>query len=179
MPITEQLEALNTGTLQIGFMVAGGLPVPESPDHIEIARSPIRVVMARGHRLARSKRISMAQLLEEHLLCVVARKVYLSVHRDIMLRTFAARGIKVKPIQQVDWADAFSATLASWLGVSLVAESGTLAHSREPVIRPLAETAADISLGLVALWRKDQNSQLVANFVEVMRKITPLRSARS
>ncbi len=90
-----------------------------------------------------------------------------------MQRSFLARGVKVKSIQQIDGADSFSATLASGLGVSLVADSGTLAQSRELVMRPLKETGPDLSLGLLALWRKDQNSQLTVNFVEVMRKIAP------
>ncbi len=178
MPIVEQLAALEAGTINIGFLVAGGLPVPPSLASVEVTRSPIRVVMARGHRLARAKSIGLAQLSDEHLLCFTARRGHASVHREIMLRSFAARGIKVKPIQQVDGADAFSATLASGLGVSLVTESGTLAQSPDLVLRPLRETGPDLFLGLVALWRKDQNSQLTANFIEVMRTIAPTAPGR-
>jgi DNA-binding transcriptional LysR family regulator len=173
MPITDQLAALESGTINIGFLVAGGVPVPPSLDHVEVARAPIRVVMARGHRLARAKQISLAQLQDEHLLCFTAKRGYASVHREIMQRSFAARGMKIKSIQQIDGADAFSATLASGLGVSLVAESGTLAQSAEMVMRPLKETGPDLLLGLVALWRRDQNSQLTANFIDVMLKVAP------
>ncbi len=174
MPIMDQLVALEAGTLHIGFTVSGGVRLPATLASAEVARSPIKVVMARGHRLARLKRIGMAELMDEQLLCFSAKKGHPSVHREIMLRSFLSRGIKVKnTIQQIDGADAFSATLASGLGVSLVAESGTLAQSRELVMRPLKETGPDLSLGLLALWRKDQNSQLTANFIEVMRKIAP------
>ena len=173
MPIMDQLAALEAGTLHIGFTVAGGVRLPASLAFVEVARSPIKVVMAKGHRLARVKRIGMADLLDEQLLCFSAKKGHPSVHREIMQRSFLSRGIKVKSIRQIDGADAFSATLASGLGVSLVADSGTLAQSRELVMRPLKETGPDLSLGLLALWRKDQNSQLTANFIEVMRKISP------
>jgi len=173
MPIMDQLAALDAGTLHIGFTVAGGVRLPASLAFVEVARSPIKVVMAKGHRLARVKRIGMADLMEEQLLCFSAKKGHPSVHREIMQRSFLSRGVKVKSIRQIDGADAFSATLASGLGISLVADSGTLAQSRELVMRPLKETGPDLSLGLLALWRKDQNSQLTANFIEVMRKISP------
>lgn len=178
MPIMEQLPALESGAINIGFMVAGAVPVPPSLAQAEVARAPIRVVMARGHRLARSKRISMEQLQNEHLLCFTARRNHASVHREIMQRTFAAHGVEVKSIQQIDGADAFTATLASGLGVSLVAESGTLGQSPELVMRPLQETSPDLYLTLQALWRKDQNSQLTANFIEVMRKVAPVGKRR-
>ncbi|MGC4075400.1 MAG: LysR substrate-binding domain-containing protein [Nibricoccus sp.] len=174
MPISEQLVALEAGTIHIGFMVAGGLPVPPSLSAAEVARSPIRVVMARGHRLARAKQISMDQLLNEHLLCFSAKRGAASVHREIMSRTLESYGVKVKAIQQIDGADAFSATLASGLGISLVAESGTLTQNHDIVTRPLKDTGPDFSLGLLALWRKDQESQLVANFVAVMKRVAPV-----
>lgn len=178
MPIVDQLAALEAGTLHIGFTVARGVPLPPTLASVEVARSPIKVVMARGHRLARLKKIGMEQLLGEQLLCFSAKKGHASVHREIMQKSFLARGVKVGAIRQIDGADAFTATLASGLGVSLVADSGTLAQSRDLVLRPLQETGPDLYLGLVALWRKDQTSQLAANFIDVMRKISPVAGAR-
>lgn len=178
MPILDQLAALEAGTIQIGFTVARGTPLPPKLKNLLVARSPTRLVMARSHRLARLARISLAQLENEQLLCFTVKKGYPSVHGEIMERFFATRGLKHRPIRQIDGVDAFSATLESGLGVSIVAETGSLARSRDLVLRPLKETGPDLFLELHALWREDQTSQLVANFTEVMLKVAPKPRSR-
>jgi DNA-binding transcriptional LysR family regulator len=173
MPIADQLVALEASTLHVGFTVARGLPLPASLKNVAVARSPVRVVMGRGHRLARVKRVSMADLEKERLLCFSVKKGYPSVHGQIIRQFFAENRVKAGPIQQIDGVDAFTATLESGLGVSLVAELGSLSRSQDLVLKPLKEKGPDMYLELHALWRKDQDSRLAANFIEVMRKISP------
>ena len=96
-----------------------------------------------------------------------------------MRRVFAARGLKIKSLRQIDGVEAFRATLESGLGVSLIAESGSLSQSRDLVLRPLKETGPDLNLELHALWRDDQTSQLTANFIAVMQQIAPREIRRT
>ena len=173
MPITEQLAALEAGTIQIGFTVARGLPPPRNLRNVEVARSPIRVVMGRSHPLARSTRVALADLLREQLLCFVAKKGAASVQGEIMRQFFAARGLKMKAPQQIEGVEAFRATLESGLGVSLLAEFGSLSQSRDLVLKPLKEAGADLEVALHALWRGDQASPLTANFIAVMLEVAP------
>ncbi len=84
----------------------------------------------------------------------------------------------MKFLRQIDGVEAFRATLESGLGVSLISESGSLSQGREVVARPLKETGPDLNLELCALWRADQNSQLTANFIAVMRDVAPQRRAK-
>jgi DNA-binding transcriptional LysR family regulator len=176
MPIADQLLALEAGTLHVGFTVARGVPLPASLKNAAVARSPVRVVMGRGHRLARATRISVTDLEKEQLLCFTAKNGYPSVHGEIIRQFFAARGVKAGPIKQIDGVEAFTATLESGLGISLVAELGSLSRSQDLVLKPLKESGPDMFLELHALWRKDQDSRLATNFIEVMRKIS-LRGA--
>jgi len=173
MPIADQLAALEAGALHVGFTVARGVPLPVTLKNVPVARSPIRVVMGRGHRLARVKRVSVMDLEREQLLCFTAKKGYPSVHGEIIRQFFSARGVKAGPIQQIDGVDSFTATLESGLGISLVAELGSLSRSQDLILKPLKESGPDIYLELHALWRKDQDSRLAANFIEVMRKVSP------
>jgi DNA-binding transcriptional LysR family regulator len=179
MPIADQLAALEAGTIQIGFTVARGTPLPPRLKHLLVARSPTRVVMARSHRLARRARIGLADLADEPMLCFTAKKGYPSVHGEIMRRFFAARGLKHRPVREIDGVEAFSAMIESGLGVSIVAESGSLARGHDLVMKPLKETGPDLFLELHALWREGQQSQLVANFVEVMLQVAPKSRSRS
>ncbi len=173
MPIADQLAALEAGTLHIGFTVARGMPLPPGLKNVAVARSPVRVVVGRGHRLARAKQVGIADLEKEQLLCFSIKKGYPSVHGEIIRQFFTERGLKPGPMQQIDGVEAFTATLESGLGVSLVAELGSLSRSPELVLKPLKGNDPDMFLELHALWRKDQDSQLTANFIEVMKKIAP------
>ncbi|MEJ1971941.1 MAG: LysR substrate-binding domain-containing protein [Lacunisphaera sp.] len=178
MPIMDQIAALEAGTLHVGFTVARGMPLPADLSNVAVGRSHIRVVMSKGHALAKMKRISLAQLATEQILCFVAKKGYPSVHGDLVRQFFDVRGLKHRPIRNIDGVEAFSAMLESGLGISLVAELGSLARGEGLLLRPLKETGSDLFVELHALWRTDQPSQLTANFIDVMLKVAPRTKPR-
>ena len=152
LPIADQLTALEEGTIQIGFTVAREAPLPPGLKNVEVARSPIRIVVGRGHRLARQSRISLADLQHEPLLCFTPKKGAVSVQGEIINRFFSARGLKIRPLRVIDGVEAFRATL---------------------------ESGPDLHIALHALWRADQASQLTANFIAVMLSVAPLGKKRS
>ena len=170
MPIFDQLAALESGAIQIGFTLGEGDVLPRDLQSVEVARSPIRAVMGRGHPLARSARVSLADLAGEKLLCFTARKGMPSLHAKIIRTVMAARGLKPGPIREIDGADSFRATLESGQGISLIAKLGTFARSGELVFKPLKETGPDLITTLHAIWRSDQTSPLTANFIAVLRE---------
>jgi DNA-binding transcriptional LysR family regulator len=173
IPILDQMSALEEGTIQIGFIVARSAPLPRSLKNVEVARSPVRVVMGRSHPLARRKRIGLDDLAREQLLCFGIRKGVVSVHGEVMGQFFAGRGLDLPTLQQVDGVEAFRATLESGLGVSLVAESGSLSQGRELVQRPLKESGPDLEIALLAIWRDGHDSRLTANFISVIQALAP------
>jgi DNA-binding transcriptional LysR family regulator len=105
------------------------------------------------------------------------QKGALSIHSEIMRQDFVSRGLKPEPIRQIEGAEAFRATLESGLGVSLIAEVGSLSRSPDLVFKPLKESGADLFLELHALWRDGQTSQLTANFSDLMQKTAPGKKA--
>src|SRR4051812_2414237 len=122
LPILEQIAELEAGTIQIAFTVGGSVTIPRHVKSVEVARSRIRVVMRRGHRLARLKQIGMDDLKDEPLLCFSPRKGMHSVQGDIIHRAFANRGLEIPTLRQIDGVEAFRATLESGLGVSMITE---------------------------------------------------------
>jgi DNA-binding transcriptional LysR family regulator len=170
MPLGEQLEALETGAIQIGFTVGSELPLAANLQQILVVRSPIRAVVGRGHRLARRAKVSLADLAREPLVCFSIKKGTVSVHGEIMRRKLTARGFKVGPVRPIEGAEVFRATLESGLGVSLIAEIGSLSRSRDLLFKPLQETGDDLVIELNAVWRRGQASQIVTNFVELLRQ---------
>jgi DNA-binding transcriptional LysR family regulator len=170
MPLGEQIEALESGAIQVGFTVDAGTPLPASLQQVEVVRSPIRAVVGRGHRLAKPARVSLAEFVREPLVCFSLKKGTVAVHGEIMRRKLVARGLKVGPIRAIEGAEAFRATLESGLGVSLIAEIGSLSRSRDLVFKPLKETGDDLVLALHAVWSRSQNSQLAVNFINLLRQ---------
>ena len=68
----------------------------------------------------------------------------------------------------------FRAMLESGMGVSLVAEIGSLSRSPDLLFKPLKETGEDLTLELLALWVRGQASPMVANFIAEIGRVLPL-----
>jgi DNA-binding transcriptional LysR family regulator len=169
VPLTEQLAGLEAGTIQVGFTLDAQGRLPASLQKLPVVRSPIRAVVGRGHPLARHKRISLADIVREPLVCFSLRRGVPSVHGDIMRRSLVARSLRSAPIRAVEGAEAFRATIESGLGVSMIAAMGSLSRSRDLVFRPLKEQGEDLVVTLYAVWPKRQTSQFALNFIEVLR----------
>jgi hypothetical protein len=104
------------------------------------------------------------------------RKGTPSVHADIIRRIFADRGEKAPAIRIIEGPEAFSATIESGAGVSLIADFGTFNRSDGVVFRPIANSGPDLFLELHALWLDGYASQLTANFIASMRAVAAAKN---
>jgi DNA-binding transcriptional LysR family regulator len=170
MTLADQIAGLESGAIQVGFGLGGYLPFPPSLQSRELVRSPNRAVMGRGYRLAKRPKIALADLAREPLLAFSIKKG-VEVHADVIRRVFAERGLKPGPIKSIEGAETFRAMLESGMGVSLVAEIGSLSRSPDLIFKPLLDTGPDLVLELSVLWRADQPSLLTTNFVEMLSKL--------
>jgi DNA-binding transcriptional LysR family regulator len=171
LPLRDQTTAVDSGAIQVGFTIAGSSHHPRGVQHVRISNSPIRVGMGSRHRLARLRRVGLAELVDERMVCLRLKRESVSLHGELMQRIFAARALKLPPIRQIEGTEAFRAELVSGLGVSLVPTVGGLSRSRGTVLKPLKDAGADLSLGLDALWRNVPTSQIAANFIALMREV--------
>ncbi|MDB5875785.1 MAG: LysR family transcriptional regulator [Ramlibacter sp.] len=169
MPLANQVAAVESGILQVGFAIGGTMHFPRCVLHVEIACSPIRAVMARSHPLARLRQMSLADLLHVPLLCLSLKKEVVSMHTEMARSLFANRKLKGISIRQIEGTEAFRAAIESGLGVSLIPEIGGISQTRSLTSRPLQDTGADLCVELLALWRDAPTSPNAANFIAVMR----------
>jgi len=172
MPLSEQMAALESGTLHIGFMVGTDAPLPAGLQHVKIARSAVRAVVGIGHPLAQQPKIALADLAREPLLAFSVRRG-VTIHADFIRRNFEVRDLKIGPIRSIEGAETFRASLEGGLGVSLIPDIGSLARSPDLAFRPLKETGDDLVLELYAIWRPDRASALTSNFLETLKKLKP------
>ncbi|MDB6114864.1 MAG: LysR family transcriptional regulator [Lacunisphaera sp.] len=170
IPLGDQIAAVKSGTIDIGFTIAENLPLPRGLHHVEIARSPLGVVR-RKHAPAGGARIALAGIAQERLLCLRLKNEAVSAHGEIMQRIFSARGIPVRPIRQIEGTEAFRAQIKSGAGVSLIPRIGGLTQSPSISFEPIDDAGPDLFLGLHAVWRVGPTTPLANHFVAMMRKV--------
>jgi DNA-binding transcriptional LysR family regulator len=102
MPLGDQIAALASGVIQIGFTMEGYAHLPRALRHIEIAHSPVRAVMERNYRLAGSPQVGLADMAREPLLCLALRKGSPTLHGELMRRVFAFHRLKPRPIRRIE-----------------------------------------------------------------------------
>jgi DNA-binding transcriptional LysR family regulator len=171
MAFEDQIIALHSGTIQVGFTLWDGAHLPRGQRRMPITHRSARAIMQRNHHLAKSDQVTLAKLAREQLLCLSTHKAFLGLHGELVRRIFAARAMKTGPIKVIAEPEAFRAALEGGLGVSLIAEVGGVSQSRTLVLKPLADIGGDLSVSPVALWRDTAASLATTNFIAVMRKM--------
>lgn len=173
----EQVAALASGAIQIGFTLSVQPPLPETVERFLILRSPLRAVLGRAHRLARQPRVALADLAAEPMLGLSNARGSLR-HKDILVDLFAARGLSLATPRLVEGFDSLIASIASGAGITLLPEIADTSRAEGIVFRPLRDKGDDLQLDLWAIWRKGETSRLAHNFVTVLREMRQQRSRR-
>jgi len=170
----EQIEALATGRIDVGFV--GILPDDCGPEvaHRVLRRDRMVAALPEGHVLAKRKAVSLEALAEEPWV-VIERKVSPSYDRFIR-RVCADAGFAPRVEHEVARAQAMLGLVAVGLGVTIVPE--TIARLPAPGVafrplkqRPIYEHAV--------IWRAKPASPLTEAFLNGLRRIGPSSSSSS
>lgn len=166
--IPHQFTALRRGEVQLSFAIDQHGEVPDDLESAEVFEGELAVVLGREHPLARRTVVSLADISDETLLSVGNPGRH-ELHRRMIGAIFAARGIPHRPLKIVNGLESLVALIAGGHGVSLLLPSSRSAGSDEIVFRRIKEQGEDLKLRLLAIWRKRGGSQLVQNFVQMLR----------
>lgn len=166
-PISDQLQALRSGLIQIAFATGPATTVPPALDTAEVLATRIAVAMAREHRLASQPSITLAELAAEYLVGVSDEAQ--TGHQHWMEGIFAGRGIRHRPIRSVNGLESLMALVAGGHGVSMLLPFMRARGDKTIVYRRIKENGDDLVVHLMAVWRKGGGSQVAQNFVEVLR----------
>ncbi len=172
MSSPEQIAALASGVIQLGFAIADHAYPPEHLEHFTVWRSPIRVVIGQGHRFARARRVALAEVAAEPILAIGDPRQP-TPHAERTRAMFKVRGWKTRPIVEVDGLDSLLATVASGAGVTLLPAVVGEIRTGGVVFKPLTESGPDLFTELWVLWRDRVTSPLARNFVALLRQQRP------
>lgn len=161
-----QIKALRERRITVGF----NRFFDEEPDlSWEVIQTErMNVVLPSTHPLATRRDLSLAQISQEPLILYprAPRPGFI----DHLMRMFHGRGLTPTQVQEVDDVLTATALVASGLGLSLVTDSGC--NLSIPGITHLPLRAADrATVELCIIRRKDDESALLAGFIEVARAL--------
>lgn len=161
-----QCAALETGDLDVGFIYLS----PEHDRrllHFKIATDRFYLALPRAHPLAGKRQIHLRDLNQEQFIWLArSRNAYYS---DTLLRTCIDGGLVPRIIQEVDGEATALNLVAVGLGVSFIVAPSAASAQPDIVFKRVAELNAELQLALV--WREQEDSPLIANFVETVRQL--------
>lgn len=164
----EQISALESGVIQVGFTIEKNPVLPVSLRRFVVLRSPMCAVVGPGHRLAGLKRVALAELAGEKILSFAGRKS--QTHADLVRGIFAINGLKAGTTKVVEGFESLLAMIAGGQGVSLMPQHISVSGADKIQIIPLKETADDLVFELSAVWHDGETSPLARNFVDLLRE---------
>lgn len=169
----QHFKALEKGDIQIGFAYGPSVVKLKNVVCSLMLDVPTRIVMSSSHSLAKLPCVSLADLSGELMLALGAGKSQL--HAENMRNVFRARNLKIGSIKSISGYEAFIAMVGGGLGVSLLPEMKSISLVEGITVRPLKESASDLRLQLYAIWRQNETSPLVKNFIDILCRSESLR----
>ena len=141
----DQLAALRTGELQVGFVRLFGHDMTGLSAELYV-REPYVLAVPRGHALARSRRVALKQLAGEDMI-FPPRRLMPALYDELVARCGKA-GFRPKDVQEAWTKQTAIALVAAGLGVAFVPLSSMVSRRPDVVFRPLEPEA----LPFVELW---------------------------
>ena len=161
-----QLEMLSSGEIDLGLLV---MPLPDKLktefDSLQVLSEPLMLALPEGLVRKRGP-VSLTQLADQPLI-IFPRRLAPAFH-DKILGRFQTAGLTPHIGQEAIQMQTIIALVSAGMGIALVPQSVSNLQRPGVEYRALKEAGAPIDMGLA--WRRDNDSPVLAAFVELMRK---------
>jgi DNA-binding transcriptional LysR family regulator len=154
-----QREAITAGEIDIGFLI-GPFEAP-GIESLAILSERFVAVLPEGHPLAAKDEIALADLAREPF--ILGTSAFWGPYRRTVDELCLAAGFTPSVVQEAYNSDGIFGLVAAGMGVSIYVEGARNFALRGCTVRPIA--GLDASIDTVCVWRGDNASPAVANFV--------------
>lgn len=158
---SEQADALDEGTLDLGFTMSNVVKPPRRT--IAISREPLVALVPASHAWAANKTISLQTLATAPLVIGTARRW--RGFRALINGLITARGLSLTIAEEADDVPVLLQLVRSGFGCTIL--DASFIPSLPPGITPLAINDTTATLDISLVWREDNLSPLTARFIEV------------
>ena len=162
----EMLAQLGEKKLQVAFTVRPSAKLLRGLNFEELARYAMCVAVAPKHPLAKSKFVSLEQISREPLIAY-SRKDYPEYH-EMLEKLFAPIGRKPRIVGEHDGVSSIVAAVAAGRGFALV--PSCVASMVGPRLKLLSIKPALPAVPVVAIWRKESETEMVRHFIAAARQ---------
>lgn len=179
LTVDEQVSALLSGTIDMGFVVRPHGPGSPRLHNSEltsqfILRQALAVVVPKNHRFASQRRILLAQLSHEPY--ILFRRDSSPVFYDYLISLYQRSGLALNVRHEADHPSTVLGLVAAGLGITILPHSAYTSGS-DVVFCPLPEKHG--SLEILLVWRRKQQSALMKNFIDTITAYkSPSRASR-
>src|SRR5665213_1067433 len=162
----EMLAQLGEKKLQVALTVRPPAKLLRGLSFEELARYAMCVAVAPKHPLAKSKSVSLGQIAGEPLIAY-SRKDYPEYHA-MLEKLFASVGRRPRIADEHDSVTSLIAAVESGRGFALV--PGCVACMAGPRLKLLALRPALPPIPVVAIWRKESETEPVKSFITAAKR---------
>jgi DNA-binding transcriptional LysR family regulator len=168
MIVSEQVAALASGRIDVGFLVRpcdDSLTVPLPGITTEaIARRPLIVALPRRHRLASRQRLTLAELAREPY--ILFKRETAPLFYDYVISLYQRKSLPLNVRHEADHPSTMMGLVAAGIGLTLLPL--TVDHRYSGIVfRTLAEGAR---LDIALAWRARNDSALIERFRRTIRE---------
>jgi DNA-binding transcriptional LysR family regulator len=170
----EQIEALRLGRLDAGYVF--NMPKTDSElDHLPVAMQHVELAVPKGHALARMKNVRLRDLVDASFVWFPRREA--PAFYDQLMHECFRGGLKSPRIVQEGLNESTILSLVSHgMGVGWVNGTARWRCPESVVILSVADLNMPLPLALV--WKRDNTSPLLANFIAEVQRLADARAVK-
>src|SRR5215468_7487542 len=168
----DQLEEIRSGRVDAGFLF--NMPkTDEELDHLPVAMQHVELAVPKGHHLSKIGKLRLHDLVDVPFVWFARREA--AAFYDRMMHECYRGGLKSPRIVQEASNEATVLSLVSHgLGVGWVNTSARWRCPERVVILKVVDLKMPLPMALV--WRRDNTSPLLANFIADVRRLPEVQS---
>lgn len=165
MKFHEQLAALRSRAIHVGFTMDVGEPIDPEFEWHEVLAGRASVAMGRQHPLARQKAVSLADLVEEQFIGIGETELD-DQHFKRLHRVFALRKLRHRPFRRVNSTESLLALVGGNHGLSILLPE--MRGAENILFKRIKEDGEDLLVRILVVWREEHGSRLTSNFVSTL-----------
>ena len=161
----EQLDALENGTIDVGFAY-GSDPLGQAEmDLLCVIKSHFGIAVSKHHPWASREQVDLSEIESETMLCIGngARS-----HREEIQRFCGEEGHPPRRLRSIEGFDSFITMIAADQGISMLPVVLDLT-SQGIVILPFVSKKI-FEFKMWAVWQKDTSSEVVKHFIKLLEE---------
>jgi DNA-binding transcriptional LysR family regulator len=161
----EQLDALESGTIDVGFAY-GTDPLGQAEmDLLCVIKSHFGIAVSKHHPWAARERIDLAETKQETMLCLGNGS---RSHREEVHRYITEEGLPAPRIRSIEGFDSFLTMIAADQGISMLPVVLDLTTQGIVILPFVSKNIFEFKMW--AVWKKESPSEMVTHFIMLLKE---------